>query len=313
MYSMKEIFGVASVKGEVEKRTQTVVFESTDDSNAVSENINSIISESKHMNGVPDYASIITIHSDKSGKVVSAKITIKTRNADRIAGNNLCSSYVIPYLNNFKSSLVSFIAEWIDSYFITKKAQKNVDELNGVVGDMCGAVDIKFALSDNTVVAISNSSIVLGLSAEAAAKIESLQIFSDNDMIKNIRRNALEAEIQSFTNACEVIKCKTGFFKTLDIYTRNGVSGVLKKVYKKDITRDVKNREVCRFEYKDNVGKYLGLIEKAKNDSVCESEAPILVKGNYSYFVVLSPFGKSDDGIVSLSDSDTAVILDSVV
>ena len=310
---MREIFGVASVKGDIEKRTQTVVFETDDNSSAVSESISKVISESKCIAGVPDYASIITVHSDDNGKVVSVKVTIKTRNADRISGNNLCSSYVIPYLGSFKSSLVGFIAEWIDGYFINKKAQVNIDELNGVVANMCGAVKISFALSDNPVVAITNNNIVIGLSAEAAAKAESLQIFAENEVIRNIRRSALETEIQSFTNSCEVLKSKTGFFKSLDIYTRNGISSVLKKVYKKDVTKDIKDREVCRFEYKDNAGKFFGLIEKVKSANVEEGKEPILDKNGYAYFVVLSPFGKADGGVTMLSDSDTAAILDTVV
>ena len=296
---MREIFGVASVKGDIEKRTQTVVFETDDNSSAVSESISKVISESKCIAGVPDYASIITVHSDDNGKVVSVKVTIKTRNADRISGNNLCSSYVIPYLGSFKSSLVGFIAEWIDGYFINKKAQVNIDELNGVVEGMCGAVKISFALSDNPVVAITNNNIVIGLSAEAAAKAESLQIFAENEVIRNIRRSALETEIQSFTNSCEVLKSKTGFFKSLDIYTRN--------------TKDIKDREVCRFEYKDNAGKFFGLIEKVKSANVEEGKEPILDKNGYAYFVVLSPFGKADGGVTMLSDSDTAAILDTVV
>ena len=61
---------------------------------------------------------------------------------DKIGSDNLCSSAVIPYVSNFRSSLINFISEWIDNYFITKKAQANVDELNNVVSDMCGAVKI---------------------------------------------------------------------------------------------------------------------------------------------------------------------------
>lgn len=313
MYSMKEMFGVASVKGDIEKRTQLVVFENNTSDKEVTENVNAVISESKKISGVPDYATIITVHSTTDGKVSSVKLTLKTRNNDKIGCNNLCSSFVIPYIGNFKNSVISFISEWIDNYFIAKKAQINIDELNAIVSDACGAVQISFVLSNDAVVEIANDKIVLGISAEAAANIASLQIFNDNEVIRKIRREALAVELQSFTNACEILKSKTGFFKAIDIYTRNGVSSVLKKVYKKDVTKDVKEREVCKFEYKDKEGKYFGLIEKAKLDLVRDDEEPIMVKGDYAYFVILSPFGKSGKNISILSDSDTAAILDAVI
>ena len=81
------------------------------------------------------------------------------------------------------------------------------------------------------------------MSAGAAANAASLQIFNTNETIRDIRREALKAELQAFTNACEVLKSKTGFFKALDVYTRNGVASVLKKTYRKDVKKDIKDRE----------------------------------------------------------------------
>lgn len=313
MYTMKEMFGVASVKSGVEKRTQLIVFNTEDNMETVANNVNAVISESKKMEGTPDYSAVVTVHTRENG-VQSVKVTLKTRKNDKVGSDNLCSFAVIPYVSNFRSSLINFISEWIDNYFITKKAQANIDELNAVVSDMCGAVKISFVLSDNVVEDIANDKIVIGLSTGAAANVSSLQIFNVNETIRDIRREALRAELQAFTNACEVLKSKTGFFKALDVYTRNGVASVLKKTYRKDVKKDIKDREICRFEYKDNAGKYFGLIEKVKADKVADTDVnPILTKGGYCYFVVLSPFGKSGKNVNILSDEDTAIILDTVV
>ena len=310
---MKEIFGVASVKSSIEKRTQLIVFNAEDDVETVANNINAVIAESKKLDNVPDYGAVVTVHSKEVG-VQSVKVTLKLRKNNLIGGSNLCSSFVIPYIANFRSSLIDFVADWVDNYFITKKAQVNIDELNSVVSDMCGAVKISFVLSNNVVESIANDRIVLGVSVGAAANAASLQIFNENETVRAIRRGALRSELQSFTNACEVLKAKTGFFKVLDIYTRNGVASVLKKVYKKDVTRDIKERETCRFEYKDSLGKYFGLIEKVKLDKVGDTDSsPILTKGDYCYYVVLSPFGKSGKNVSILSDEATAVILDTIL
>lgn len=313
MYTMKEIFGVASVKSGIEKRTQLIVFNTGDNDETVAKNVNAVISESKKIDGVPDYKAVVTVHSSADG-VQNVKVTLKTRKNDTVGSDDLCNSNIIPYTGNFRSSLINFISDWIDNYFVAKKAQVNIDELNALISDMCGAVKISFVLSDNVVEDIANDRIVLGLSAGAAANAASLQIFTGNEAIRDIRREALKSELQAFTNACEVLKAKTGFFKALDIYTRSGVASVLKKAYRKDVTKDIKDREVCRFEYKDNAGKYFGLIEKVKLDKVGDTDVnPVLTKGDYCYFVVLSPFGKSGKSVNILSDEDTAIILDTVV
>ena len=78
MYSMKEIFGVASVKSSIEKRTQLIVFNVEDDVETVANNINAVIAESKKMEGTPDYSAVVTVHTREEG-VQSVKVTLKTR------------------------------------------------------------------------------------------------------------------------------------------------------------------------------------------------------------------------------------------
>lgn len=315
MYSEKEIFGVESVKGNINKRTAVIVFSDSDKSQDVAIKVNQIIEEVRVLPGVPDFTTVLTTHSDEDDTVESIKLTIKTRKSDRIAGNNLRETAVIPFRDDFKELVINFIAKWVDEYNMIKKAQQNIDELNELVEPMCGAVKISFAFGHNIVESITNDSIVLGLDAYDASKIPTLDLFDSIDSIRNFRRGQFEEFIQSFTKPHDVIKSKNYVLQAFDLYTRSNVSSVLKRTYKKTIARDIKDRDICRFEFKDPVDniKYFGLVEKVKDSCLSAEEKPLVQKDGYSYFVVLSPFGKDSNGFKVLSDSDAAAVIETII
>ena len=312
MYTMKEIFGVPSVKGEIVKRVETVVFNADDSVDEIGIKIENIISESRLMVGVPSYVSIVTTHLT-AGKVSSVKVTLKLRKRDMLEGSNLKASLSVPYDSSFKTMLINFVASWVDNYFVMLRAQANIDELNEVVAGADGAVSVSFVLGNDVVRSITDNAIVLEIPVEVAANISTMNVFSSVDIIRELRRNNVITEIQSFTNACEVLKSKSEFFKSIGVYSRAEVASVLKKVYRKDVTSAVDERTTCKFEYKDEKGKFFGLFDKVKLDAVAEDEVPDFTNNGYAYFVVLSPFGNKGKNFISLDKDDAVELLKSVI
>lgn len=312
MYTMKEIFGVPSVKGEIAKRVETVVFNADDSVDELGAKIENIISESRLMVGVPSYVSVVTTHLT-AGKVSSVKVTLKLKKRDMLEGSNLKASLSVPFDDSFKTMLINFVASWVDNYFVMLRAQSNVDELNEIVSQADGAVSVSFVIGNNAVRSITDNSIVLELPVEVAANISTINVFSPVEITRELRRRNVINEIQSFTNACEVLKSKSEFFKSLGVYSRAEVASVLKKVYRKDVTNAVDKRTICKFEYKDEKGKFFGLFDKVKLDAIAEEETPDFTSNDYAYFVVLSPFGNKGKNFVSLDKDDAVELLKSVI
>ena len=329
MFTAKEMFGV-TVKGALEKRVQTIDFNGAD-ADGVVEKTNAVIGESRLMADVPDYLSVITLHYDTDGTSVdSVKLTLKTRVRDAINDDNLKISTIIPYNDSYKETLVNFVARWVDSYFVAFKAQSNAEALNEVIAPLCGEIKVSFAYSDLVIVSMTNDSVVLGLSAEALAYATELDIFSSIAYVSSKAREVLGASLQTLTTPYEVLTTKNRILKQLGVYTRVGVSKLLKKTYKKNIstaaaalealnakrakefpnTDPIVESPVSRFEYTDEAGSFFGLVKCIKSEAVKEGTPVALDKDGYSYVIILSPFDKK---MQVLSDEDTAVLLESQI
>lgn len=328
MYTAKEMFGV-SVQDTLSSRVQIVDFNDASVQDILSKT-EEVIQESRLMPNVPDILSIITLHFAEDKSVESVKVTLKLRVKDTIRGNNFKSSIVIPFTSVYKDILVSFVAKWIDEYFVAYKAQCNADELSEVSLSLCDTIKVSFAYSDLPIVEMTNDSIVLGLSAEALAYVPESDIFSSIDYVRNKSREVLGTALQVLTTPYEVLTCKNRILKELGVYTRVGVAKLLKKTYKKNIStaagsiesenaKRLKTNEnavlvtespVSRFEYTDKAGSFFGLVKCIKSDAVDENTPVVLEKDGYSYVIVLSPFDKN---MQILSDEDTAVLLESQI
>lgn len=313
MYTAREMFEVKPIGADLVKRTQLIVFEPQYSGDEVYDNIDCILTEARNMRGVPDFSSVVTVHRLYNNTVDHVKVTLKLRASDTVADNNLRKSFILPYVSGFKMLLLNFIAAWVEEYKIAKRVQVNIDAINGVLKPLCGIIKLSFVYSDIPVISVTANSIVLGVTAENAAGICTQQVFHPNEGIRDIALKALESEVQSFTSPFDVLKSKKNFFISLGVYTRSGIPTVMRRTYRKDVARAVKDREVCRFEYRDAVGKYFGLIEKVKKSNLTAEDKPIFEKGDYAYIIVVRPFGKTGKEEAVLTDEDTALMLDTMV
>lgn len=322
MYNANEMFGV-SIRTELKERTKLIDFVGDTSIKGVTEKIEEVIRESKTIVGVPDYITIITAHTVDGETADEFKITFKSRVKDTINGDNLKASTVIGCTNVMKTLLINFIADWVDNYQLTYKAQYNAKVLTDVVAPMCGDIKVAFTYSDLPIVSMTNNSVVLGLSAEVLASLGTFNIFSKVEYVRGVARESLMATLQSLSTPYEILTVKSGVLKALDVTTRVGVAKLLRKAYRKNIKgmaewidskvakgEDIFESPVCKFEYSDEQGAFFGLMKCIKSDKVEDKSDVVLEKGGYSYVTVLSPFDKK---LQTLSNEDTAVLLESVL
>ena len=323
MYTKEEMF--VSVKGVLANAVQTVDFSNANKANEVYNGVVNVLHEARLLPNVPDFISVITIRSI-GDDIESVKVTLKTRVKDMVGGSNLKSTTVIPMTPAFKDLLVTYVENWIDDYFLARKANVNVQLLNSVVEPLCGDIKVSFAYSNNTpIVDITNKSIVLGVSAEALSELSTMELFSNIEYVQYRAKEVMMSTLQGLTIPQEVLTVKNRSLKQLGVTTRKGVAKLLKKVYKKNIKdmAEAMDREnakkgetavsespVCSFEYADDAGKFYGLMKCIKTDSVAEGMQVVYEKDGYSYVIVLSPFDKK---MQVLSDDDTAVLLAAIL
>lgn len=230
-------------------------------------------------------------------------VSIRLRKYAMVDNDNFGEHRKFAWNKNIYADVIAFICSWIDNYSIVTKVRENATVLSEAVAPFCDGIKISFEYSDNPIVAIDNTSVTVGLSAEVLSDISSLSLFSDNVIISDIAKENCAKLFKTFISPIDIFRSRDKLIKDLGVTSKASIAKMIKKAYKKSIT-DVSIVNIpCRIEKNG----YIGLVKRVPIDEIVEEDIVAYVDDKYGYIFVFNPVDKNDTPVTDIDKLESMV------
>lgn len=285
LFKKREMFG-SSYYNDVMAKVNGLVGGADVSPDEFRNNVSDMIDRIKLVSGMPDFVYLLTTHTSEEGKLTNVTFTLKLRKRDRLKDDSLKRSTGIIYGAKIYERIASVIADWADNRDITVMATQNVDALNQFLLENVPNSKVDFAYGTPFVTSISDDKMTIGLTDAQAASIAELPFFDDCAFRVESSTQIVSDLMDSLTRPVDIVRTKNFFTDTLDLRTRASFVKLIKKAYRKDIT---KSKGEGVFKYEDDT--YFGLITKTEEVPSLDADFTIGEDG-FNYYWSLSPIIK---------------------